>query len=63
MDEGGSEVKQPDPYLHKMISFWKSGLRILAGTALCAAGWGGILTIAGILIISAEILGILEEMV
>lgn len=49
----------PDPYWHKVISFAKSGLRILAGTALIFF-W---MPIAGILFIVAELLGILEEMV
>ena len=49
----------PDPTKHKYISFAKSGIRILAGIALCY----NMLTYAGLLLILAEGLGILEEMV
>jgi hypothetical protein len=52
-------MKQPDPRKHQIISFAKSGLRILAGIFLCA----NILISAGVLFILAEILGILEELV
>ena len=52
-------MQQPDPRLHQIISFAKSGLRILAGGFLCA----NILVSAGVLFILAEILGIVEELV
>lgn len=52
-------MQQPDPRKHQIISFAKSGLRILAGIFLCA----NILISAGVLFILAEILGILEELV
>lgn len=52
-------MNQPDPRKHQIISFAKSGLRILAGIFLCA----NILISAGVLFILAEILGILEELV
>lgn len=49
----------PDPIWHRNISFVKSGLRIVAGLFLC----NGSLLGAGVLLILAEILGIVEEMV
>lgn len=52
-------MKQPDPRKHQIISFAKSGLRILAGIFLCA----NMLISAGVLLILAEILGIAEELV
>ncbi len=53
------DYKHPDPLKHKYISFAKSGIRIVAGVAL---GFG-MLWYAGGLLILAEILGIVEEMV
>jgi hypothetical protein len=53
------EYRHPDPVKHKYISFAKSGIRIAAGIAL---GFG-MLWYAGSLLILAEILGIVEEMV
>jgi hypothetical protein len=53
------EYQHPDPVKHKYISFAKSGIRIAAGVALCF----GMLWYAGSLLILAEILGIIEEMV
>lgn len=44
---------------HKNVSFVKSGLRILAGLALII----GNIVPAGLLLIAAEGLGILEEVV
>lgn len=49
----------PDPLKHKYISFVKSGFRILAGATL----FFGEFAVAGALIIVAEILGIVEEIV
>jgi hypothetical protein len=54
-----SNYKHPDPLKHKYISFAKSGLRILAGVALATS----MFWYAGGLLILAEILGIVEEMV
>jgi hypothetical protein len=51
--------KHPDPTNHQIVSFAKSGLRILAGVFLCA----NMLISAGVLLILAELLGILEELV
>jgi hypothetical protein len=53
------EYKHPDPIKHKYISFAKSGVRIVAGVALCF----GMLWSAGSLLILAEVLGIVEELV
>lgn len=53
------DYRHPDPVKHKYISFAKSGVRITAGIAL---GFG-MLWYAGALLILAEILGIVEEMV
>jgi len=53
------DYKHPDPIKHKYISFAKSGVRIAAGAALCF----GMLWYAGALLILAEILGIVEELV
>lgn len=53
------EYKHPDPKKHQYISFVKSGFRILAGITLCF----GEFVIAGVLLIVAESLGIIEELV
>jgi hypothetical protein len=53
------QVNQPDPRLHRNISFAKSGLRIIAGVLLCT----GQLFAAGAFVILAEVLGIVEELV
>ena len=49
----------PDPSRHRKISFVKSGLRILAGITLI---YGSFIT-TGLLLIVAEFLGIVEEIV
>jgi hypothetical protein len=53
------ELAPPDPTLHRNISFVKSGLRIAAGLALTTSH----IYVAGVLLILAEILGIVEEIV
>jgi hypothetical protein len=53
------EYRHPDPVKHKYISFAKSGVRIAAGAALCFSMFWS----AGALLILAEILGIVEELV
>jgi len=53
------EVKQPDALWHLRISLAKSLIRIVAAGALCV----GELFIAGSLLILAEMLGIVEELV
>lgn len=50
-------MKQPNPKIHFYISIFKSGLRIFAGIALIK----GCLIGSGMLLIAAEVLGILEE--
>lgn len=50
--------KLPDAKKHFYISMVKSALRIAAGSVLCY----GFIISAGILLIAAEGLGILEEM-
>ena len=52
-------VVNPDPVKHKYISFAKSAIRIIAGISLIRGDL--LLTVA--LLIIAECLGILEEMV
>jgi hypothetical protein len=52
-------MKQPDPKLHQQISLVKSTLRIFAGAVLMS----GHFWMSGLLIILAELLGILEELV
>lgn len=49
----------PDPKWHRNISFAKSGLRIFAGIVLCF----GLYISAGVLLILAEVLGVVEELV
>lgn len=53
------ETAYPDAVKHKYISFVKSGFRILAGGTL----FFGEFAIAGSLLIVAEVLGIIEELV
>ena len=50
----------PDPVWHKRISFVKSAIRIAAGMSLI---WPQSLFLAGIFLIAAEVLGVVEEMV
>ena len=52
-------MEQPDAKLHQRISFFKSALRIAAGTSLIMMG----LPEAGWLLVVAELLGIVEELV
>jgi hypothetical protein len=54
-----TEYRYPDPVKHKYISFAKSGMRMFAGGCLAY----GFLVHAGGLLILAEILGIIEEIV
>jgi hypothetical protein len=54
-----TEYQHPDPVKHKHISFAKSAVRIFAGIALCY----GMLWWAGSLLIAAEMLGVIEELV
>lgn len=64
-----NEVKQPDPKLHQLISFAKSGIRV--GTSamvvyLALAGTGTALGLVAGLAIGygiAELVGVVEELV
>lgn len=53
------DIKYPDAKKHLYVSIAKSVLRIAAGTVLCF----GLLVWAGALLIAAEVLGIVEELV
>lgn len=55
-------VKHPDAKKHFRLSMYKSGVRIIAGLAFCSADNYFIIA-GGVLLIIAEIVGILEEMV
>lgn len=57
-----SESRIPDPKKHFQLSMFKSVVRIAAGSALCTSSETMII-VAGVLLIIAEIVGILEEMV
>jgi hypothetical protein len=52
-------MNQPDPKLHQSVSLVKSAVRIGAGALLM---WGPVWA-AGLLLILAELLGIIEELV
>ena len=52
-------IKHPDPKKHLYISLAKSAIRIVAGVTLVL----GMPVYAGVLLITAEALGILEELV
>ena len=54
------KFKQPDASWHARISFIKSAVRIAAGASLI---WPQSLILAGIFLIIAETLGIVEELV
>lgn len=52
-------TKIPDPKMHQLISFAKSGLRIVAGVQLAM----GLPVLCGLFLVFAELLGIVEELV
>ena len=54
-----TQISQPDPKLHRNISFVKSLLRIVAGVSLCSSNF----VIAGVMLVLAEVLGVAEELV
>jgi len=57
------QPKDPDPS-HMIISFIKSGIRIVAGCVLIASGFRPeFIMYAGLLLVIAELLGIAEEIV
>ena len=53
-------MNHPDPRLHRNISFAKSAIRIAAGLALV---WPQSMILAGVFLIVAEVLGVVEELV
>jgi len=55
-------MKHPDPKKHQYISFVKSAWRIIAGGALCFYP-NDLVLLAGISLVVAELLGIVEELV
>jgi hypothetical protein len=59
LEKNEVEFQHPDPVKHKYISFAKSAVRIAAGVALCYS----MFWYAGSLLILAEVLGVVEEMV
>ena len=60
-----NETKHPDARRHLRVSLVKSAVRILAGGVLILIGANSdvMLIVAGSLIIGAEVLGIVEELV
>ena len=54
------KFKQPDASWHARISFIKSAVRIAAGVSLI---WPQNMVLAGLFLIVAEILGVVEELV
>jgi hypothetical protein len=56
----------PDPRKHKFISLAKSAVRIAAGLGLAGGGWlerNPYLMYGGVLLVVAELFGIVEELV
>ena len=56
----------PDPRKHKYVSFAKSAVRIAAGLGLAGGGWlerNPYLMYGGLLLVVAELFGIVEELV
>jgi hypothetical protein len=58
IEKENMQEKESKTNWHFQISLAKSFLRIIAGGVLC----GGLFLIAGILLIAAEVLGIVEEL-
>jgi hypothetical protein len=54
------QFEQPDASWHARVSFAKSAVRIAAGISLI---WPQSIFLAGVFIIVAEVLGIVEELV
>ena len=64
--DAGSPTKPAKIFTHTSVSMVKSGIRIAAGIALAGGGWlemNPYLQGAGIALVLAEILGIVEELV
>jgi len=62
------KMKQPDPKLHQQLSFVKSGIRIVAGLSLALIAFGHLydgelFLLAGVGLVVAEVIGIVEELV
>jgi len=56
----------PDPRKHKFVSFAKSAVRIAAGLGLAGGGWlerNPYLMYGALLLVVAELFGIVEELV
>ena len=61
-----SKSQLPDPRKHKIVSFAKSSIRIVAGLGLASGGWlemNPYLMYGGLLLVVAEVFGIVEELV
>lgn len=61
-----AQVAHPHPVKHRTISFVKSVVRIAAGLGLAGGGWlemNPYLMYGGLLLVGAEIFGIIEELV
>jgi hypothetical protein len=61
-----TKTQLPDPRKHKFVSFAKSAVRIAAGLGLAGGGWlerNPYLMYGGVLLVVAEIFGIVEELV
>ena len=61
-----TKTQLPDPRKHKYISFAKSAVRIAAGLGLAGGGWlerNPYLMYGGLLLVVAEVFGIVEELV
>lgn len=53
-------MSHPDPSKHRLISFFKSGIRILG--CLAAVSVNSVMLL-GVFLLAAELIGIVEEMV
>jgi len=61
-----TKTQLPDPRKHKYVSFAKSAVRIAAGLGLAGGGWlerNPYLMYGGLLLVVAEVFGIVEELV
>jgi hypothetical protein len=61
-----TKTQLPNPRKHKYVSFAKSAVRIAAGLGLAGGGWlerNPYLMYGGVLIVVAEVFGIVEELV
>ena len=61
-----TKTQLPNPRKHKYVSFAKSAVRIAAGLGLAGGGWlemNPYLMYGALLIVVAEVFGIVEELV